>query len=230
MNALVSLRANGAGMLSPNRADREAVWQKLTASLRARAGEARAKAVSDQYTAKSAATRGAQKNDETSTTGTVEDELGRDAFLQLLVMQMQNQDPLEPVDNADMIAQLAQFSSLEQMNNLNDSFLQVQQDIRTLNGQIDYLSGNIDQSNFIAAQDMLGRFIEGVTIDGKVVNGEVESVHLEGSTVLLYVDDEFVPMSGVLGISTEPTSADEGGEPADGETPEDGGDDTPEES
>lgn len=46
-------------------------------------------------------------------------ELGKDEFLQLLVCQMQNQDPLNPQDDQSFIAQLAQFSSLEQMTNMN---------------------------------------------------------------------------------------------------------------
>ena len=46
------------------------------------------------------------------------DELGKDAFLQLLVTQLKNQDPLDPQDNSSYIAELAQFSSLEQMTNV----------------------------------------------------------------------------------------------------------------
>ena len=46
------------------------------------------------------------------------DELGKDAFLQLLVAQLKNQDPLDPQDNSSYIAELAQFSSLEQMTNV----------------------------------------------------------------------------------------------------------------
>lgn len=51
-------------------------------------------------------------------------ELDKDAFLSLLVAQLQNQNPLEPMDNTEYIAQLAQFSSLEQMNNMNDLITQ----------------------------------------------------------------------------------------------------------
>lgn len=46
-------------------------------------------------------------------------ELGKDAFLQLLVCQMQNQDPLEPNTDTEYVAQLAQFSQLEQLQNLS---------------------------------------------------------------------------------------------------------------
>ena len=46
------------------------------------------------------------------------DDLGKDAFLQLLVTQLKNQDPLDPQDNGEYIAELAQFSSLEQMTNV----------------------------------------------------------------------------------------------------------------
>ena len=45
--------------------------------------------------------------------------LDKDAMLRLLVTQMQNQDPLDPQDNSEFIAQLAQFSSLEQMSNVS---------------------------------------------------------------------------------------------------------------
>ena len=50
-----------------------------------------------------------------------EKELGRNAFLKLLVAQLQHQDPLNPMASADFTAQLAQFSSLEQLFNVNDN-------------------------------------------------------------------------------------------------------------
>ena len=58
-------------------------------------------------------------------TGAISSDLGRDQFLQLLVAQLRNQDPLEPVNNENFIAQLAQFSTLEGIENLNASFSDV---------------------------------------------------------------------------------------------------------
>ncbi len=60
-------------------------------------------------------------NSTKSTVGT--DELGKDAFLQLLTTQMQYQDPLNPSTDTEFIGQLAQFSALEEMQNLNSTMV-----------------------------------------------------------------------------------------------------------
>ena len=49
------------------------------------------------------------------------DDMGKDAFMELMIAQLQNQNPLDPMDGTEYAAQLAQFSSLEQLTNLNDS-------------------------------------------------------------------------------------------------------------
>jgi flagellar basal-body rod modification protein FlgD len=55
----------------------------------------------------------------TSTTAGVSSSMGKDAFLRLLITQLQHQDPLNPADSTEFTAQLAQFSSLEQLSNIN---------------------------------------------------------------------------------------------------------------
>ncbi len=52
---------------------------------------------------------------------TSDKELGKDTFLTLLVAQMENQDPLNPMEGTEFTAQLAQYSSLEQLYNVNDN-------------------------------------------------------------------------------------------------------------
>ena len=61
--------------------------------------------------------------------------LGKDAFLQILITQLQNQDPTSPMDDREFIAQMAQFSSLEQMQNMTkamDNLLSSQQETQLM--------------------------------------------------------------------------------------------------
>ena len=78
------------------------------------------------------------------------DSLGKDAFLQLLVTQLRHQDPLSPDDNTQYIAQLAQFSSLEQMTQMVKGFENVSK-----------LVSNIDSSVLVGSlSNMIGKNIQ----------------------------------------------------------------------
>ena len=60
------------------------------------------------------------------------DSLGKDEFLKLLVAQMKNQDPLNPMDGQQMAAQLAQFSSVEQLVTANDTLAKIRELLSTV--------------------------------------------------------------------------------------------------
>lgn len=195
MDIMGLYKSNAWGQLSPTRAQRLQAALDITANLRTRllglkgstqAAEAAKSAVSAAAGAKAASSKA-----QTTTSGS---EISSDMFLRLLMEQIRNQDPLEPMNNDDMLAQLAQFSALEQMNNLNDSF-------GGLEYQMDFLNGNIDQLNFISAQGLIGRYVEGVNAAGDSIKGTVESVTLQGSIVVLTVDGEILPMTGVMNVA-----------------------------
>ena len=59
--------------------------------------------------------------------------LGSDAFLQLLVTQLQNQDPTNPESNTEFVAQLATFSSLEQLTSINKAVTSMAQFLGNVN-------------------------------------------------------------------------------------------------
>ncbi len=93
---------------------------------------------------------------------TKSNELGQTAFLELMITQMNNQDPLSPQDNSQFIAQLAQFSSVEGIQRLNESF--------------DSFSGNFTSNQALQASSLVGRSVTvpGDTtylLDGQLVSG-----------------------------------------------------------
>ena len=85
-------------------------------------------------------------------------ELGKDDFLKLLIAQLTNQDPTEPMEDREFIAQMAQFSTLEQMTNLT--------------GEFQALSGLLQSGQAVS---LLGRSVE-VVLGEHVTSGVVTEV------------------------------------------------------
>ena len=100
------------------------------------------------------------KNTTNNVSTTPGGELGKDAFLQLLVCQMQNQDPLNPADNSEYITQLTTFSQLESLQNIEGAISDSQAvnmtgkfvDVVTTNsnGNTEVISGYVD---YVCMQD-----------------------------------------------------------------------------
>ena len=91
--------------------------------------------------------------------------MGKDDFLTLLVAQLQNQDPLNPSESTEFTAQLAQFSSLEQLQNVNDTLGNFEVYQSTLN--------NIQSSGFI------GKTVTAAGDSLTVQNGEAGSIEFD---------------------------------------------------
>ncbi len=130
----------------------------------------------------------------TSTTASSDTTLDKNAFLQLLVTEMQNQDPLNPTDDTSFIAQLAQFSSLEQMQQVSTN-TDASQALSMVGQQIDYT----DPSD--ATQTLTG------TVSGVSFSGGVPSLIVGTNTVDLsdVVDVHPTSSAPTTGTSTSGT-------------------------
>jgi flagellar basal-body rod modification protein FlgD len=133
-----------------------------------------------------------------ATSGTAE--LGRDAFLQLLVAQLRYQDPSKPADAASLISQSSQLAVVD---------------------KLDTISTSIDRSGTATrvdlASNLIGREVTYTGSDGYPATATVSSVRFDGTDTYVVAGDQVVPLELVLGVaaptaaaaaaSTTPTSA-----------------------
>ncbi|MCL2499229.1 MAG: hypothetical protein FWE90_02715 [Defluviitaleaceae bacterium] len=114
-------------------------------------------------------------------------DMDRQAFLNLLMTQLKFQDPLNPMDDRDFMAQMAQFSALEQMVNLNQSFERSQ------------AFGMIGQEvEFGFRHPQSGEWIENY--------GVVQGVTIQSGEVFLFVDGHDVPFTAVRAVGENPVN------------------------
>ncbi|MFJ7735228.1 flagellar hook assembly protein FlgD [Lysinibacillus sp. NPDC097287] len=116
-------------------------------------------------------------------------ELGKDAFLQLLITQLQNQDPTNPMDDREFIAQMAQFSSLEQMQNMTkamESLLASQQQTQLMS-YTTFVGKEVKWHEVTEKLDEAGKPIvaegQGVIESLKFVEGDVVFVLADGKEI-----------------------------------------------
>ncbi|MCM3566983.1 flagellar hook assembly protein FlgD [Neobacillus mesonae] len=106
--------------------------------------------------------------------------LGKDDFLKILVTQLSNQDPSSPLQDKDFIAQMATFSSLEQMTNLNKGFEK-------------FLSQQMSQYASAIGKEISWTEQDSNTVKSGVVNG----ITMDNGSYFYMVGDEKVPMENV---------------------------------
>jgi len=129
-------------------------------------------------------------------------ELGKDEFLKLLMAQIKNQDPLDPMDDKEFISQMTTFSSLEQMMNMNDS---IQQLVR-----------NQSVSPVIQYSHMIGKEVSYYKLDEEsgdilepkeIVTSQVKAIsEKEGFAVIELINDQKIYTDEVLRVTTPETS------------------------
>lgn len=109
------------------------------------------------------------------------DGLDKDDFLKILISQLSNQDPTKPLEDKEFIAQMAQFSSLEQMTNMSNEFTKV-----------------ADRIQSSQALGMLGRTVE-IAEGDNLISGKVEAV-TGGDFPNILVDGRYFGLESVSRI------------------------------
>jgi flagellar basal-body rod modification protein FlgD len=134
----------------------------------------------------------------TPSTGNAVSMLGKDDFMKLLLAQLQNQDPMKPMDDSQTIAQMAQFSALEATQNLSS-----------------VLQTGMNQMSLMNASSLIGKYIQAANSDGSTTTGAVTGVDFTTTngavTPELVVNGQDVDYSTVVKLSStaiDPTSTD----------------------
>ena len=110
-------------------------------------------------------------------------ELGKDAFLKLLIAELSNQDPTNPVEDREFISQMATFSTLEQMQNMN----------KTMEGMA--------EANKFSAVNYIGKAVAFTNDEGKQVPAIVKAIWFENGKTILDTSEGDVELEKVEGIS-----------------------------
>lgn len=112
--------------------------------------------------------------------------LDQNAFYKLLAAQLQNQDPLAGSDNTQMVLQMSQMATIEQLTNLNNSFTSFMENQMVTSG-----------ANFVGKQVVMG------TAEGGTISGVVEEVGFSTAGTLLKVNGEFHSIWRIISVGTE---------------------------
>src|SRR5262249_41077271 len=117
-------------------------------------------------------------------------QMGKDDFLKLLAIQLQNQDPTNPVDNQQFMAQMAQFSALEQTTNMATA-----------------LDGMNTTNQISQAIGLVGHTIGYTKADGTTATGTAESVTVDSGSIQIKVGNDTIAPGAVTTVGPlAPTS------------------------
>lgn len=116
--------------------------------------------------------------------GKTVNELGKDAFLRLLVEQLKNQDPFEPMGNTEFLSQLAQFRSLEQLQTLENALSTMA------------MMMAVDQG-----VGLLGKRVEGTDSAGANLVGTVQALRFDGEDIVVCLEEGELRLEDVERIS-----------------------------
>ena len=128
---------------------------------------------------------------------------GRDTFMTLLVEQLKNQDPLNPTTNEQFVAELANFSSLEEMQRLNENLL----------GMVVLQQSNALLAQLTESAGLIGKTVRYFDLASQTIKeGQVDSVKLEDGLAQLNIGGLDVPLGNVtevLGDTQADTTTDD---------------------
>ncbi|MED4956611.1 flagellar hook capping FlgD N-terminal domain-containing protein [Paenibacillus sp. FSL R5-0527] len=166
--------------------------------------------MADAYTGNISWPGYSQTNTKKSSTKT--SELGKDDFLKLMITQLQYQDPLSPMDNAQFVAQTAQFTSLEQLVNISDQLAAMKESLGNE-------SGLIGKEVTWVVETKTGNY-DVKTGKGEVIvetdSGIVDSIIVRDGIHYVKVGDKEIKISDVQQVGNPATEPDETNEPGQG--------------
>jgi flagellar basal-body rod modification protein FlgD len=110
--------------------------------------------------------------------------MGKDTFLKLMVAQLRNQDPMNPTDSAEFLAQTAQFTSLEKLDAV------AQQTAQAVSAQMAF-----------GASGLVGKPVSYLAEDGTETQGSVSSVRFTSTGPVLEIGDAEVPLSSIVAVT-----------------------------
>lgn len=113
-------------------------------------------------------------------------ELDSGQFMQILLAQLTHQNPLEPMDNAEIMSQFSQLNSLQELRGINTSMESV-----SVTSQTTYLTS------------LVGKTVKASRADGKVIEGVVEGVATDVENPQVLVGDEVVDLIDILEIKAD---------------------------